>query len=176
MKSTPKGFLKLEKITDKITATALEIAAYATIGIALLVVIEILVRKLFTLTTYVAGEFTEYGLAIVILFGTADLIKRRQHLSVDVITARMPQKLKNIAELGFSLMLFLIYSIILTYLCFQLMKQSFDFKIVAVTFSRTPLWIPQSMMVLGLLSLDLACIMEIIKWFLVNRSPNELTS
>jgi TRAP-type C4-dicarboxylate transport system permease small subunit len=165
MASVRKVLNSLEKLSDNLVRLALYVAAVTTILIASLVVIEILCRKILGFSTLVSGEMSEYGLCLVILFGTGDLFKRKKHLAVDVITNLISTRFGNVFELIFSFFAFGVYSTILTYYCFQLALESYKLHIVAVTFSRTPLWIPQSMMVLGLLVLDLACITEIVKWF-----------
>lgn len=165
MRITRKLPLVADQVVSKIVSYGVAFASVALIAMFVLIMSEIIARKVFNTSIYVSLEYTGYGLAIVIMFVLADLLKRRQHLAVGVIKDRLPRRIRGGAELTFSLVIFLLYCGFLTYLCFRLAKESYDLHIFSVSAARTPLWIPESLLVLGLVILLIALIAEIIKWF-----------
>ena len=159
----------LNRIVDVIIRISMVIASIAMATMFLLVITEIVVRKFFNTSTYFSSEYTEYGLAVVILFGLADLFKRKQHLSVKVFSERLgPKTLKKI-DFFFSVIVFFIYSAVLTGLCFRLAYQSFTLGIVSVATTHTPQWAPQALMVIGLFTLAAVQLVAILNHFFGNE-------
>jgi len=157
--------LVADQILGKTIFGGISFASVAVIVMFLLVMAEIIARKVFNATTYVSGELTEYCLVAIIMFALADLLKKRQHLTVGIITEKLPQRIRDVADFIFSKVIFLLYCAFLTFICFRLVWESYKLHVVTASITHTPIWIPQSMIVLGLLILDITLITEIISWF-----------
>lgn len=172
MNRIKKLALVMDQITNRTVSGGITFASLAVIVMFILVMAEIVARKALNTTTYISSELCEYCLIVVILFGLADLFKRRQHLSVGIISKKLPQQIHRFVEFIFSITIFLIYSATLTFICFRLVKESYELKVFTASITHTPLWIPQSLIVLGLLILDITLIVEIIKW--IHKPEKEL--
>jgi TRAP-type C4-dicarboxylate transport system permease small subunit len=165
MKFVKKILSIFEQLINKNLYFGIWLSAIAIIAIFVLIITEIVARKLFTSSIYISNEFAGYFLAIVIMLSLGDLCKRRQHLNVEIVVLKLPQNVRDITYIVFSIFAFLIYSVVLTYLCLHLVIQAYDLNTFSPGISRIPMWIPQFFMVLGLVILDIALGSEIIKWF-----------
>jgi TRAP-type C4-dicarboxylate transport system permease small subunit len=165
MRSVVRKSHTMDRIVTKLVSGSMVFASIAVIILFVLVMAEIIARKFFSSTTYISGEFSEYCLMVIIMFGLGDLFKRRGHLSVTIIVERLSVKLRSVVDLICSMSFFLVYCVTLTFICFRLAKEAYEFGVFTASLSHTPLWIPMSLMVVGLVVIDLALISEIIKWF-----------
>ncbi len=161
---------KLSAQLERIETTSIKvggiIAAAATVVILILTVGEVIIRKVLHVSMLFGVEYIEYALAISIMYIVADLAKRRGHLAVDVLASKFSGKTRKVMNLVFYLLSFLVYSVFVTYLISRLTTESYLMKVKAFSAMETPLWIPQAVILPGLLLLCFVLLLETIKWFL----------
>ena len=114
------------------------------------IALEVFLRKLFSISMGGTVEISGYVLAISCSWAFSFALFRKAHIRVDTLYVRFP-KLLRYFFVFFSLALFLIYMSILSYYAFISLKMSIARKSVANTPLQTPLWIPQSIWLLGLI-------------------------
>jgi len=158
-------FSTTERILEKINLASIKVASGAVILMFVLVMTEIIARKIFKFSIHISIEYTEYALAVVIMYASGDLLKKRSHLAVQVLTDKLPLKMRRGMELVFYLLSFLVYVVMVTWLCYRLVAESFSMDVRSFSITRTPLWIPQAVMLAGLFVLCAILIFEIIVWF-----------
>ncbi|RJQ77550.1 MAG: TRAP transporter small permease [Desulfobacteraceae bacterium] len=158
-------FSTIDRLVGRISSAGILLSAIALAAMGALIVIEILARKLFHTSVHIAIEYTGYSLALMMAFSLADVTRRKVHLNVVIVRDRLNARHRRYLELVFSLLLFLGYNIVLTGVCFRLFMQSLELDAHSGGISHTPLWIPQSVLFLGLILADIQVAGSIIQWF-----------
>ncbi len=166
------GFSYLKKsistmgwIFERIDRFGVFIGVVSLLFMLLLISIEVFVRKILNSSIYISIEYTGYSLAMVTIFGLASVTKANRHLAVDVLIALLKPKWRRAFDLVFSLLLFLIYSVGLTYIWYGHFHQALMLGSRSSDISHTPLWIPQIVLLLGFIMLNIQLVMKIIGWF-----------
>jgi len=152
----------IDMIVDRLSIAGLWIASIGVLLMFVIVFVEIVVRKLFETSIYISQDYSGYMMAICLALPLGILVRRRGHIKVDIIINRLPSKIRYWLELFF-LIIMLCYGIVLTYICYGLAKDSYDLKAVSIDLSHTPLWIPQSTMVVGIAFFVITLLFEIYK-------------
>lgn len=152
----------IDMIVDRLANVGLWIGSIAVLIMFIIVFIEIVVRKFLGTSIYISQEYSGYMMAICLALPLGILVRKRGHIKVDIIVNRLPPKIHYWFELFF-LIIMLCYGIALTYVCYGLAKDSYDLKAISIDLSHTPLWIPQSMLVIGVGFFVITLIFEIYK-------------
>ncbi|MFA5400484.1 MAG: TRAP transporter small permease [Dehalococcoidia bacterium] len=152
----------IDTIIERLSVAGLWIASIGVLIMFVIVFIEIVVRKVFETSIYISQDYSGYMMAICLALPLGMLVRRRGHIKVDVIFTRFPPKVKYYFDLAF-LIIMLCYGIALTYICYGLARDSYDLKAVSIDLSHTPLWIPQSTLVIGVGFFVITSIFEIYK-------------
>jgi len=100
----------------------------------------------------VGVEVGEYLLAAVVFLGASYTLREKGHIKIDFVLKRFPkrrQKVLNLATMGLTL----IVSILLARYGWHLIIQSYTLKTEAWSVMHTPLFIPQILMGIGVISL-----------------------
>ncbi len=124
-------------------------AGYAALGLSLLITFEVIARKLFHFSLQGVDEIGGYVLAIGVSFSFAYALLHRAHTRVDVLLTRMPRLLQ--APLNVIAMVMLAaFSSFMLWRAIETLEETLEFGSLASTPLQTPLWIPQSLWVVGL--------------------------
>lgn len=122
---------------------------------SVLITIEVILRKLFSLSLGGADEISGYAMAASCSWAFAYALFRKAHIRVDVLYVKFPQTLKYLLDIV-SLVLFAIYMSVLSYFAFYVFLTSLNRDSTANTPLHTPLWIPQLIWVSGLIFFTLS--------------------
>jgi TRAP-type C4-dicarboxylate transport system permease small subunit len=133
----------------KITAFANGFSAAAVICMILLIVIEVVLRKVFNSSTTICDEYTGYFQATVIFLTLAACLLEGRHINVDIITRILPRKIKFLAEC-FNYLFCFLFALIAVFSSLKIVFDSFVMHTTSYAPSNTPLFIPQSVMLIGL--------------------------
>ena len=155
--------LKTDAILERVEALFITLCSLALIGMFGLIFIEILSRKLLKTSIHISVEFSEYGLALIGLLALAAVTRRKEHLQVQVLVDRLSKSVRKVLDFVFSLLLFFIYNLFLTYLCYALFSGSISLGTRSQTVMHTPLWIPQIVVFIGLLAADFRLLNDLFK-------------
>lgn len=118
------------------------------LGAAFLVGAEVLLRGLFGLSLGGADELSGYALAIASSSGLAWVLLERGHVRVDALYTRLPARLAGLLDLV-GLLVLTGFLALLGQRAGLVLGESLAFASRATTPLATPLWIPQSLWVLG---------------------------
>ncbi|MDM8542927.1 TRAP transporter small permease [Desulfococcaceae bacterium HSG7] len=116
---------------------------------SILIAIEVVLRKVFTVSMGGADEISSYAMAISCSFGFSYALFQKAHIRIDVLYNKCPQVIKYVLDI-LSLTLLGLYMIVLSYFGFIVFWTSFVKDSTANTPLHTPLWIPQLIWVIGL--------------------------
>ena len=116
---------------------------------SIMIAVEVVLRKAFAVSMGGADELSSYALAISCTWGFSYALFRKSHIRIDVLYCRLPQKGRAFLDL-LAYGLLAIYLVTLSYFGFLVVKTSVIKHSVANTPLATPLWIPQTLWLLGL--------------------------
>lgn len=133
-----------------VDATAL-IAGYALLGLALLMTVEIIGRKLFNWSLQGVDELGGYALALAAGLGFAPAALARSHTRVDLLLKYLRPALRGLAHV-LAYVLLAGVAVFLAWYGWRSLQDTLLFGSVANSPLQTPLWIPQSLFLLGLLT------------------------
>jgi TRAP-type C4-dicarboxylate transport system permease small subunit len=133
-------------------------AAWAGGGIlfatAVMIAIEVVLRKVFAVSMGGADELSNYALAVSSSWTFGYALLRKAHIRIDVLYVRVPQRVRRSLDV-LCLALFGFCSLVVSYFAFGVLWTSIQRSSIANTPLATPLWIPQGLWFAGLLTLTL---------------------
>lgn len=124
------------------------IAGYATFLLSILITIEVLGRKLFNFSFQGVDEIGGYVLAIGVSFSLAYSLTMRAHTRVDVLIDKLPKTPRAVFNLAAGLLI-AAFAVFLCWQSYTALRETIEFDSHASTPLQTPLWIPQSIWVVG---------------------------
>ncbi len=142
----------LERFQTRLTAVArfgVWCGGAMMLAAAVIISLEVLLRKLFLVSLGGADEMASYALAIGTVWALAFALLQRAHIRVDALYVLLPRRLAAILDVV-ALMSILIFAKVLAWYATGVFLTSWDFEATANTPLGTPLWIPQGLWVLGL--------------------------
>lgn len=116
---------------------------------AIIISLEVVLRKLFLVSLGGADEMASYALAIGTVWALSFALLQRAHIRVDALYVLLPRRLAAILDIV-ALMAILVFATVLAWYATHVFWTSWDFDATANTPIGTPLWIPQGLWVLGL--------------------------
>ncbi len=114
----------------------------------LLILAEITLWNLFEKTTLIADEYSAYGLAAIIFLGAGYCLKERGHIRITLVLGFLPEKLSRVITFTATV----ITTAFMGYLWWYLLKMvqaTIRYGSTSGTLTNTPLWIPQTVMLIG---------------------------
>ena len=147
------------------------LSAAFIVCIALAILAEIIGRMAGVLIP-AATEFAGYCLASAIFLGLAYTLTSGEHIRVSILLLRVPARARHAFEV-FCLVLGTALSIYFAWHFCAFAYETFVFGEVGQGLIKTPLWIPQSGLALGLVVLAIAFVDELVT-MLSGRTPQYL--
>ncbi len=140
----------LLKKTEKISQIAVWISGSLLFLASIMIAVEVVLRKAFAISMGGADELSSYALAISCTWGFSFALFRKSHIRIDVLYCHLPLFGRFCLDI-ISNVLLLFYVSILSYFAFIVVKTSVVKFSTANTPLATPMWIPQSLWLTGLL-------------------------
>lgn len=125
---------------------------------SVLITIEVILRKVFTVSMGGADEISSYAMAVSCSFGFAFALFQKAHIRIDVIYNKCPRVLKHSLD-TVSLLFIGVYMAVLSFYGFRVFLVSFTKGTTANTPLHTPLWIPQLVWMIGIWWFTVAIVM-----------------
>jgi TRAP-type mannitol/chloroaromatic compound transport system permease small subunit len=135
-------------LADRLATWAVRIAGAMMLAAAILVSVDVLLRKFATLTIGGADELSGYAFAVGTSWALAFTLLRRANVRVDALYARLSERAAATLDL-LSLLSLLVFVGYLTWRASLVLQDSLLFSAHATTPLATPLWIPQSLWLVG---------------------------
>lgn len=137
-------------LADRLSRYAVWFAGALILASAFLVSVDVLMRKLLVISLGGADELCGYAFAIGTAWALAFTLLQRANVRVDALYIHLPALACAVLDIValFSLGLFVG---LLTWQAWEVLNTSLAFDAHATTPLQTPLWIPQSMWLMGLL-------------------------
>ena len=141
-------------LLDRVATGMAYVAGGLFIVLSFYLTIDVIGRKFFHLSTAVSDEYGGYALAIGGMWALAHTLRSGGHVRIDILLPYLPRTLRAILDYGALAMMILFASVIAIY-CWRLAIDSFTTDARAMSFLRTPLFVPQGLMALGFSVLSL---------------------
>lgn len=137
------------ELADRLSRYAVWFGGALVLASALLVSVDVLLRKLLLVSLGGADELSGYAFAIGTAWALGFTLLRRANVRVDALYARLPASVCAVLDIIALLSLGLFIGL-LTQQAWDVLSTSISFQARATTPLQTPLWIPQSLWVIGL--------------------------
>jgi TRAP-type mannitol/chloroaromatic compound transport system permease small subunit len=115
-----------------------------------MIAVEVILRKGFAISMGGADEISNYALAMSCSWAFAFTLFRKAHIRIDVLYTRMGIAMRFALDI-ISLALFALFVTIVSYYASLVLYTSIARQSVANTPLATPMWIPQSLWLIGLI-------------------------
>lgn len=136
--------------------------AMASLGaMSALIIVEVFLRLFFNTSTLIAEEWSSYLLIYLVFFGLANAFKLDAFITVDIVYNRLSQRLREKLRL-YSIFLGIVFIVIFDYELIIFVFSTYQKHVKSVSFSETPLVIPQIAMPIGITFLGLQLLREFI--------------
>lgn len=134
------------------------------------ILLEIILR-LFGTSTYVLDEFVGYAVASTTFLGLGYSLERNGLVKVNILSDRLPERHHWLLEIVISLISFTLFSWI-SYYWYINVARSFKRQVTSESIAETPLWIPELMVLIGLVFLCLTLFVRMLVLVSTRKTPN----
>ncbi|XPV74952.1 MAG: TRAP transporter small permease subunit [Desulfovibrio sp.] len=130
--------------------------------IVALIMTEIVLRAVTGGSTLVASEYSGYFLVALTVLGFAYTLKDEAHIRITLVHSRLSPSAQRVLDIFVALVALGVTIYACTY-AVDMVYDSYALEMTADTISETELWIPQTVVPLGLAMLGLQLVAYIIK-------------
>lgn len=119
---------------------------------SLLVVTEVVLRATVNESTRVTSEYSGYALATMIYLSLGFTFREGAHIRISFLNDRLPNKLRRLVEFLLAAFAAVVTSVAILAV-WEMARTSYERGTIAYTVARTPLYIPQGVILVGLVIL-----------------------
>jgi len=138
----------MTKFIDKLAKVASAISGGILVAMVGFILFEILLRSAFSASTYVLDEFVGYGVAIMTFLSFSAALRSGTFIRVNLLIESLNGRFRRLLEVVFCAGGAVLFSYISFYLG-RVVLRNFDRGTTSNSIAEVPLWIPQSLMLLG---------------------------
>ena len=142
---------------DRVTLVMAYVAGALFIALSFYLTIDVIGRKFFHLSTAVSDEYGGYALAVGAVWALAHTLRSGGHVRIDILLPYLPRRVRLVLDYGAVAFMVIFASMIAIY-AWRLAIDSFTGDARAMSFLRTPLFVPQGLMALGFTVLSLEAV------------------
>lgn len=141
---------------------------------ALMIALDVLLRKLFRVTLGGADELAGYAMAIGCAWSFSYVLLKRGNVRVDAIYNLLPAKLRIVLDL-LAVVALGSFAMVLARYGYEVLATSWELGSRSNSELKAPLWLPQGMWWLGLVQLVLTACVLLVRALalLIDRNPAE---
>jgi len=136
------------RIVDSLSDWLARISGVMLGLMTILILVEIFLWNVFQKTTLIHDEYSAYGLAAIIFMGAGYCLKEKGHIRITLVLGFLPQKLSRAITFVATGITTIFMGYLWWYL-FKMVSATFRYNSTSGTLTNTPLWIPQTMMLVG---------------------------
>ena len=155
----------IERLVSTVSRISAYVAALVMACMTVTVLVEIIVRTFFGTTTHAAEELVGFGLASLVFLALAHAMDRGSLIRVDLILVRLRGGPRRVVELVSIVVALSVTSFVGWYVWLAVVRY-WNRNTVSAPSGLVPLWIPQSIVLLGIV---LLCIQLIVYFARVAR-------
>lgn len=134
----------IEKISDWMAKAGAVILGLMTV----LILVEIFLWNAFSATTLIADEYSAYGLAAIIFMAAGYCLKEQGHIRITLVLSFLSPRLQRTITFVSTVISTVFMGYLFCYL-WKMMSAAHRYGSTSGTLTETPLWIPQTIMLVG---------------------------
>jgi TRAP-type transport system small permease protein len=139
----------LNSFLDVVSVMAARFASVALAGACLLVLVEIVLRNIFNMTSTISVEYSIYLLVFLTFMALMHTERTGSMIYMEIVYERFPAPVRAyVNALRYTIALG--YGLVATWYVFRFTAQTCSLEQISLYPSRTPLCFPQSVMVIGI--------------------------
>ncbi len=138
-------------LIDRSSRLAETVAVLLLFGYAALMLTEVVARAQARSLSY-TWEFSQYAMAAVFALGAGPAVRMAVHVRITLLSERLPERAARVLDCIANLVALIIVALIVQAMATKA-ATSFERNILATSVTRTPLWIPQTLVVWGFVQL-----------------------
>jgi TRAP-type C4-dicarboxylate transport system permease small subunit len=150
-------FERIHARLARIAQIAVWIGGGAHLAAAIMVTIDVILRKIFSITMSGSDEMSGYVFAAGTTWAYSYCVLHRSNIRIDAVYNLLPRRLCGALDIV-GVVLLLIFNAVLTRHAWEAFATSYVRDSVSITTLATPLWIPQLFWVIGLIAFQLTLI------------------
>ena len=159
----------IEKLSDWTARVSAVILGLMTA----LILVEILLWNTVEKTTLVADEYCAYGLAAIIFLGAGYCLKEKGHIRITLLLGFMPDRVSRVITFVATCVTTVFMGYLWWYL-FKMVGSAIRYNSTSGTLTNTPLWIPQSIMLIGAAAFFIQLVGTSVRTFQAIRTGEEV--
>lgn len=133
-----------------LSTTAAVVAALSLVGIVALIALEIVLRSVFSTSTFILDEFVGYGVAICVVWSMGYVLEHEQLIRVNLLLSRLSQRAQDVLT-ALSAFAVCLGSLGLAWMFWLRAARAWSRGTVSSSIAAVPVWIPEGLMLVGLL-------------------------
>jgi TRAP-type C4-dicarboxylate transport system permease small subunit len=146
--SAARAAVAATRAVGALGTAAMAVSCAATVGMTVLITVEVLGRSFFRVSTLISDEMSGYLLVVLTFFGLADSLRSDSFIRVEFLYGHLSVRARRRLDV-LLLVIALAYTALLTRYFWSFVAESYRFGSTSIYFTATPLWIPQTFMALG---------------------------
>ena len=158
------------RVIEAFSAILARIAMWGVFVMMVLVVVDVIMRTFAAQSLLITEEVSGYLLVLVAYLALAEALKQGRHVRVDLLISFMPDRLRARLDLILTLV-GLGAMIVVTWRSVIMVYRSYVRGVEIPGILLTPVYLPQIVMVVGLLALELQLLVEIHKMARSSQEP-----
>ncbi len=139
---------KLIKFSDGLSDVMVKVSAVLLGLMTILILVEIFLWNTLQKTTLIADEYSAYGLAAIIFLGAGYCLNEKGHIRITLILEILPKTVSRFIVFIATVITTSFMGYVWWYL-FKMVKSTYRYNSTSGTLTNTPIWIPQTIMLIG---------------------------
>jgi len=141
----------LQKCAQAVSKSAAVVSAVILVCMIVHILVEIVLRSFFSRSTYVLDEFIGYGIAAMTFLSLSYSLENNALVRVNLVLSRLGGRLRLYAELACVILTASMTCFLVIYFWKGVLYRDFVRGTVSSSISQTPLWIPEGLVLVGLI-------------------------
>jgi TRAP-type C4-dicarboxylate transport system permease small subunit len=164
-------FTLTRKAADRFSSFLAHIGMWGVFAMMLLVVTDVAMRAVANRSTLIAEEMGGYLLVLIAYLGMAEAYKLGRHIRVDIVSKRLTGKVRAWIDVGLSF-IGLVALLIVIWRAVIMVYRSYAGNVIIPGIFLTPVYLPQTLVVIGLAALALQCAVDLTGSFYTLRKTS----
>ena len=162
----------IERFLEILCRLGTMIGALLVIATMIVVGYSVVLRYAFGVPQVWTDELVSFWLVAIVTLGAADVLRRDEHIRIDLVTDRLPTGAKAWIEIA-GLVSVILFSTVLTISGWEMVKFSWDVELLSEGYLELPMWIPQSLIPVGFALMGVAALYRLVYRFRACRAEDE---
>lgn len=147
-----RGLLLADRAAQILGMIAAAFAAVILAAMTSFILLEIVLRNAFGTSTYIMDEMVGYGVGAMTFLAMAHTLRKGEMIRVHLLRAVLPASGRRVLEIICALLTFAGFSVVASYFARSMMR-NYSEHAVSSSLAEVPLWIPDAVLLAGLVLL-----------------------